>query len=189
MKLAAAYALAELAKLPVPEEVNIAYNARNLKFGKDYIIPKPVDPRLILHVAPAVAKAAMDTGIARKPIENWDAYQEELGKRLGLVNPLIQQIKGKARRNPKRVIFAEAENDKVLKAAEIVVEEGIAHPILLGDKNTITQMIKGMTWSFRVWKSLILNRTSRQKRGAFRQTSTMKKGNAGGVNQSFHWTS
>ncbi|MBK7214719.1 MAG: NADP-dependent malic enzyme [Bacteroidales bacterium] len=142
MKLAAAYALAELAKLPVPEEVNIAYNARNLKFGKDYIIPKPVDPRLILHVAPAVAKAAMDTGIARKPIENWDAYQEELGKRLGLVNPLIQQIKGKARRNPKRVIFAEAENYKVLKAAEIVVEEGIAHPILLGDKNTITQMIK-----------------------------------------------
>ena len=142
MKLAAAYALAELAKLPVPEEVNIAYNARNLKFGKDYIIPKPVDPRLILHVAPAVAKAAMDTGIARKPIENWDAYQEELGKRLGLVNPLIQQIKGKARRNPKRVIFAEAENYKVLKAAEIVVEEGIAQPILLGDKNTITQMIQ-----------------------------------------------
>lgn len=142
MKLAAAYALAELAKLPVPEEVNIAYNARNLKFGKDYIIPKPVDPRLILHVAPAVAKAAMDTGIARKPIEDWDAYQEELGKRLGLVNPLIQLIKGKARRNPKRVIFAEAENYKVLKAAEIVVEEGIAQPILLGDKITISQMIQ-----------------------------------------------
>ncbi len=142
MKLAAAYALAELAKLPVPEEVNIAYNARNLKFGTDYIIPKPSDPRLILHVAPAVAKAAMDTGVARKPIADWDAYQEELGKRLGLIKPLIQQIKGRARANPKRVVFAEAENYKVLKAAEIVIEEGIAHPILLGDKGIIQSMIK-----------------------------------------------
>lgn len=142
MKLAAAYALAELAKLPVPEEVNIAYNVRNLKFGKDYIIPKPCDPRLIMHVAPAVAKAAMDSGIARKSIEDWNAYQEELGKRLGLVNPLIQQIKGKAKRDPKRLVFAEAENYKVLKAAEIVMEEGIAHPILLGDKNMIHSMIK-----------------------------------------------
>lgn len=142
MKLAAAYALAELAKLPVPEEVNIAYNVRNLKFGRDYIIPKPCDPRLILHIAPAVAKAAMDTGIARKPIANWEAYQEELGKRLGLVNPLIQQIKGKAKRDPKRLLFAEAENYKILKAAEIVLEEGIAHPILLGDKQQITSMIK-----------------------------------------------
>ncbi len=142
MKLAAAHALADLAKLPVPEEVNVAYNIRNLKFGKDYIIPKPCDPRLILHIAPAVAKAAMDSGIARKSITDWDAYQEELGKRLGLINPLIQQIKGRARRDPKRVVFAEAENYKVLKAAEIVMEEGIAIPILLGDKAVITSMIR-----------------------------------------------
>jgi len=142
MKLAAAYALAELAKLPVPEEVNVAYNVRNLKFGKDYIIPKPCDPRLILHIAPAVARAAMETGIARRPITNWEAYQEELGKRLGLVNPLIQQIKGKAKRDPKRLLFAEAEHYKILKAAEIVLEEGIAHPILLGDRDQISSMIK-----------------------------------------------
>jgi len=104
MKLAAAHALAELAKLPVPEEVNIAYNTTNLKFGRDYIIPKPCDPRLIMHVASAVAKAAMETGVARKPITDWAAYETELGKRLGLVNPLIQFIKGKAKSKPKRVV-------------------------------------------------------------------------------------
>jgi malate dehydrogenase (oxaloacetate-decarboxylating)(NADP+) len=142
MKLAAAYALAELAKLPVPEEVNIAYQTTNLRFGKDYIIPKPNDPRLIIHVAPAVAKAAMDSGIARKPVEDWDSYREELSKRLGLSNPLIRQIKARAQRNPKRVVFAEAENYKILKAAEIVIEEGIAIPILLGNETVIRQMIK-----------------------------------------------
>jgi len=141
MKLAAAYALAELAKLPVPEEVNIAYQTTNLKFGKDYIIPKPNDPRLITHLAPAVAKAAMDSGIARKPITDWDAYREELSKRLGLSNPLLRQIKARAQRNPKRVVFAEAENYKILKAAEIVIEEGIAIPILLGNEKLIRQMI------------------------------------------------
>jgi malate dehydrogenase (oxaloacetate-decarboxylating)(NADP+) len=141
MKLAAAYALAELAKLPVPEEVNIAYQTTNLKFGKDYIIPKPNDPRLITHLAPAVAKAAMDSGIARKPISDWDAYREELSKRLGLSNPLVRQIKARAQRNPKRVVFAEAENYKILKAAEIVIEEGIAIPILLGNAKLIRQMI------------------------------------------------
>lgn len=141
MKLAAAYALADLARQPVPEEVNIAYQVTNLKFGRDYIIPKPSDPRLITHIAPAVAKAAMETGVARKPIVDWDAYNDELNKRLGLSNPLIRQIKARARKNPKRVVFAEAENYKILKAAEIVVEEGIAHPILLGDRNTILSMI------------------------------------------------
>ncbi len=142
MKLAAAYALADLAKMPVPEEVNIAYNTRNLKFGSEYIIPKPSDPRLILYVASAVAKAAMETGVARKPITDWPAYEAELNKRLGLTNPLIKQIKARAQANPKRVIFAEAENYKVLKAAEIVLEEGIAIPILLGNKTIITQMIE-----------------------------------------------
>jgi malate dehydrogenase (oxaloacetate-decarboxylating)(NADP+) len=141
MKLAAAYALAELAKLPVPEEVNIAYQTTNLKFGKDYIIPKPNDPRLITHLSPAVAKAAMDSGIARKPILDWDAYGEELNKRLGLSNPMVRQIKARAQRNPKRVVFAEAENYKILKAAEIVIEEGIAIPILLGNAKLIRQMI------------------------------------------------
>jgi malate dehydrogenase (oxaloacetate-decarboxylating)(NADP+) len=141
MKLATAYALADLAKLPVPEEVNIAYQSTNLHFGKDYIIPKPNDPRLITHLAPAVAKAAMDSGVARKPITDWDAYREELNKRLGLSNPLIRQIKARAQKNPKRVIFAEADHYKILKAAEIVLEEGIAIPILLGNKKLIRQMI------------------------------------------------
>lgn len=142
MKLAAAYALADLAKMPVPEEVNIAYNAKNLKFGNDYIIPKPSDPRLILYVATAVAKAAMETGVARKPITDWAAYEAELSKRLGLANPLIKQIKARAKSNPKRVVFAEAENYKVLKAAEIVLDEGIAKPILLGNKAIINSLIE-----------------------------------------------
>lgn len=141
MKLAAAHALADLAKQPVPEEVNVAYQVTNLKFGTDYIIPKPSDPRLITHVAPAVAKAAMDTGVARKPIENWDAYRDELNKRLGLSNPLIRQIKARAMKNPKRVVFAEAENYKILKAAEIVVDDGIAIPILLGNRQVILDLI------------------------------------------------
>ena len=142
MKLAAAYALADLAKMPVPEEVNIAYNTRNLKFGSEYIIPKPSDPRLIIYVATAVAKAAMETGVARKPITDWPAYEAELNKRLGLTNPLIKRIKARAQANPKRVVFAEAENYKILKAAEIVLEEGIAIPILLGNKTTILQLIE-----------------------------------------------
>lgn len=142
MKLAAARALADLAKQPVPEEVNITYQVTNLKFGREYVIPKPSDPRLITHVAPAVARAAMETGVARKPITDWDAYREELSKRLGLINPLIRQIKARAKKNPKRVIFAEAEHYKILKAAEIVMEEGIAIPILLGDRDVILGMIQ-----------------------------------------------
>ena len=142
MKLAAAYALADLAKMAVPEEVNIAYNATNLKFGSEYIIPKPSDPRLILFVAVAVAKAAMETGVARKPITDWPAYEAELVKRLGLANPLIKQIKARAQANPKRVVYAEAENYKVLKAAEIVLDEGIAIPILLGNKTIINKLIE-----------------------------------------------
>jgi malate dehydrogenase (oxaloacetate-decarboxylating)(NADP+) len=142
MKLAAARALADLAKQPVPEEVNIAYQVTNLKFGKEYIIPKPNDPRLITSIAPAVAKAAMDSGVARKPVVNWDAYRDELSKRLGLSNPLIRQIKARAMKNPKRVVFAEAENYKILKAAEIVLDDGIATPILLGSKEIIHELIE-----------------------------------------------
>ncbi len=142
MKLAASKALAELAKLPVPEEVNIAFQSTNLKFGHDYIIPKPTDPRLIVHVAPAVAKAAMDTGIARTPIVDWQKYNEELSKRLGISNPLIRQIKMSAKRDPKKVVFAEAENYKMLKAAEIVLNENLAHPILLGNEEQIKELIE-----------------------------------------------
>ncbi len=142
MKVAAAKALADLAQLPVPEEVNIAYSTNNLKFGKDYIIPKPTDPRLIEHLAPAVAKAAMDSGVARKPIEDWDAYRDELRKRLGISNPLIRQIKARAKNDPKRVVFAEAENYKMLKAAEIVQNEKIAIPILLGSEDVIRDLIQ-----------------------------------------------
>jgi len=141
MKLAAAHALAELAKQPVPEEVNIAYQVTNLKFGKEYIIPKPNDPRLITSIAPAVAMAAMETGVARNPIKSWDAYRDELNKRLGLSNPLIRQIKARAMKNPKRVVFAEAEHYKILKAAEIVLDDGIATPILLGSRELIQEMI------------------------------------------------
>jgi len=142
MKLAAAHALADLAKQPVPEEVNIAYSVTNLKFSKDYIIPKPSDPRLITHIAPAVAKAAMETGVARKPIQDWDVYRDELNKRLGLSNPLIRQIKARAKKNLKRVVFAEAENYKILKAAEIVIDDKIAIPILLGNREVILDLIK-----------------------------------------------
>jgi malate dehydrogenase (oxaloacetate-decarboxylating)(NADP+) len=142
MKLAASIALAQLAKEPVPEEVNIAFNVNNLKFGREYIIPKPTDPRLIERVAPAVAKAAMESGVAQKPITNWDAYVDELRKRLNLSNPLIRQIKTRAKHNPKRVVLADAENYKMLKAAEIVLNEGIAEPILLGRSHVIKQLIK-----------------------------------------------
>ncbi|MHC1708334.1 MAG: NADP-dependent malic enzyme [Bacteroidales bacterium] len=144
MKLAASKALAELAKMPVPDEVNMAYNTMNLHFGKDYIIPKPFDPRLITHVAPAVAKAAMDSGVALKPITDWDAYKEALGKRLGTINPLVRQIKSRASKNPKKVVFADAENYKMIKAAEICLNEGIAIPILLGNKEHISNLIREM---------------------------------------------
>ena len=141
MKLAASKALAQLAKEPVPEEVNIAYHEKNLKFGRDYIIPKPTDPRLIIHLAPAVAKAAMDTGVARKPVENWDLYREELSKRLGISNPLMRQIKGRAKRDIQRVVFGEAEDYNMLKAAEIVSNEKTAIPILLGNVDNIRELI------------------------------------------------
>ncbi len=142
MKLAAAKALAELTKLPVPEEVNAAYGGTHLAFGPEYIIPKPVDPRLITTVTVAVAKAAVESGVAKKKIDNWDQYAEDLTKRLGLYNPMIRQIRSKAKSNPKRVVFAEAEHYKVLKAAEICIEEGIARPILLGNIDRIHKMIE-----------------------------------------------
>jgi malate dehydrogenase (oxaloacetate-decarboxylating)(NADP+) len=132
MKLAAVKALADLAKLAVPDIVNMAYNQKNISFGPDYIIPKPVDPRLLATVAPAVAKAAIESGVAKYPIQNWDQYVVELNKRLGLDNQLIRALGTKARKDPKRLVFAEADNQKILKAASIIYDEGIAYPILLG---------------------------------------------------------
>ncbi len=142
MKKAAVYAIASLAKMDVPEDVNTAYNAKNLKFGMDYIIPKPLDPRLITVVAPAVAKAAMETNIAQEPITDWDAYKVELENRLGHGNKLIRDVNEKARQNPKKVVFAEATNFNVLKAAQVVVHEKLAKPILLGNVEVINQLIE-----------------------------------------------
>lgn len=134
MKLAAAKALACLAKKPVPDIVNLAYNEKSLSFGPDYIIPKPVDPRLITTVSMAVAKAAMESGVATKPISNWEAYELQLAKRLGLDNQVMKFILKRAKSKPKRILFADAENLKVLKAVREVLDEGIAKPILLGSR-------------------------------------------------------
>ncbi|MGZ4054586.1 MAG: NADP-dependent malic enzyme [Bacteroidia bacterium] len=141
MKLAAVYAIAGLAKEAVPETVNLAYDSKNITFGPEYIIPKPIDPRLIYTVAPAVAKAAIESGVAQHKITNWDAYVQELINRLGLDNKLIRNITNKAKQNPKRVVFAEADHYKILKAAQQVADEGIAKPILLGDVEKIKKLI------------------------------------------------
>ncbi|HQS24035.1 MAG: NADP-dependent malic enzyme [Sphingobacteriia bacterium 24-36-13] len=140
MKLAAVRALAELAKTAVPDIVNLAYNQSNMSFGPLYIIPKPLDPRLLSTIAPAVAKAAIESGVAQKTITNWDGYVLELNKRLGLDNQLFRVVSNKARRDPKRLVFAEADNLKILKAATIIYDEGIAYPILLGDPEKINRI-------------------------------------------------
>jgi malate dehydrogenase (oxaloacetate-decarboxylating)(NADP+) len=137
MKLAATLAIANLAKEPVPDYVNLAYGSKNLSFGPDYIIPKPIDNRLISAVSSAVAKAAIDSGVAKKKIENWDAYIAELENRLGKDNKLMRSLANKAKSNPKRVVFGEADTYKILKAAQVVRDEGIAKPILLGKKEKI----------------------------------------------------
>lgn len=142
MKIAAVYAIAELAKKSVPESVYQTYGSQNLSFGADYIIPKPTDPRLITEVAPAVAKAAIDSGVARFKIDNWEAYKNELRKRLGLDEGLLRGLTEKAKRNPKRVVYAEADQYKILRAVQVVIEEGIAEPILLGNKKKINQLIE-----------------------------------------------
>jgi malate dehydrogenase (oxaloacetate-decarboxylating)(NADP+) len=140
MKMAAVKALAEMAKWPVPDIVTMAYNEKNLSFGPNYIIPKPLDPRLLATVSPAVAKAAMESGVAQHPIADWEAYESDLNNRLGLDNQVMRVIGNKARRDPKRIVFAEADNIKILKAAQIVFDEGIGYPILLGDEAKIRQI-------------------------------------------------
>lgn len=142
MKLAAVYAIANLTKEAVPDSVNLAYGIKNITFGADYIIPKPLDHRLISTVAPAVAKAAIQSGVAQKNITDWEAYKTELNNRLGLDNKLIRSIANRAKQNPKRVVFAEADHYKILKAAQQVKDEGIAKPILLGDPEKIQELIE-----------------------------------------------
>ncbi len=142
MKLAAVKAIAALAKESIPEEVIEAYGEKSISFGREQIIPKPLDPRLIYYVAPAVAKAAMESGVARLPIDDWEHYEMELKNRLGIDNKLIRNITEKAQRSPKRVVFAEADNIKILKAAQTAAEEGVANPLLLGNKEVIEQLIE-----------------------------------------------
>ncbi len=141
MKIACVHALAELAKEKVPESVLTAYNARNIVYGREYLIPKPMDPRLITRVAPAVAKAAIESGVARKTITDWEAYTEELGHRLGSENKLISMMIDKAKQDPKKVAFPDASEFNVLKAAYIAQQEGIATPILIGNEEKIRKLI------------------------------------------------
>lgn len=148
MKLAAVKAIASLAKETIPEEVVEAYGEKSISFGREQIIPKPLDPRLIYYVAPAVAKAAMDSKVAKNPISDWEAYEMELKNRLGLDNKLIRNITEKAQSNPKRVVFAEADNIKILKAAQTAWEDGVAFPILLGKKSKIERLMNEYSIEF-----------------------------------------
>ncbi len=142
MKLAAVNAIAALAKQPVPEMVLKAYASATMKFGKEYLIPKPLDPRLITTISPAVAKAAIDSGVARTGIEDWDKYNEALLDRIGVDQRLISRVIVRARKDPKRVVFAEADDINILKAAQMAIDEGVAIPILLGNKKVISEMIR-----------------------------------------------
>lgn len=141
MKIASAKAIAELAHEMVPETVNEAYAEKNLSFGRNYLIPKPLDPRLITSVSCAVARAAMESGVARKPIKDFEAYKVQLEQRVGIYESLSKSIMAKAQKNPKRVVFAEADTYKILKAAQILHDEGVAIPILLGNKKKIQTII------------------------------------------------
>jgi len=142
MKLAAAKAIAKLAKEPVPDIVNKAYGESKMGFGRMYLIPKPLDPRLITTIAPAVAKAAMESGVAKFPIKDWDAYELELQERIGIDQRLMSVVIARAKKDPKRVVFAEADNRKILKAAQIIRDEKIGNPILLGNREKILALIE-----------------------------------------------
>ena len=150
MKMAAVLALSALAKETVPEFVNIAYDKTKLTFNKDYIIPKPFDPRLITKIPPMVAKAAMDSGVAQQPIENWDKYEEELHSRLYSDKKIVRLLLNRAKANPKKIVFAEADHIDVLKAAQIVSEEGIGFPVLLGNVDIINELRKEIEYDDKV---------------------------------------
>ncbi len=164
MKLAAVKAIASLAKELIPEEVIEAYGDKNISFGREQIIPKPLDARLIYYVAPAVAKAAMDSGVAKNPITDWDAYEQELKTRLGLDTKLIRDLTLKAQSNPKKVVFAEADNYKILKAAQFAADENIAFPILLGERSKIEGMIKEYALDFNDYVIIDPKSAEEQKR-------------------------
>jgi malate dehydrogenase (oxaloacetate-decarboxylating)(NADP+) len=165
MKMAATRALAALAKEPVPYTVMKAYRLENLKFGRDYIIPKPFDPRVLLWEAPAVAQAAMDTGVARKPIDI-EKYREELEARLGLSRKVMRVMINKAKTAPKRIVYPEGEFPAILKACEIILDEGIAHPILLGDPKRVQERIEEMRLNLRFGIDII-NPMSSPKFGVY----------------------
>lgn len=150
MKMAAVEALAQLTKHVVPEQVNIAYGETRLTFGRDYIIPKPFDPRLIVEVPPAVAKAAMESGVAKDPITDWDKYRDQLMERLGSDNKLVKLLTNRAKLDPKRVVYAEADHLDVMKAAQIAYDEGIAIPILLGRRETILNLMAEIEFDAKV---------------------------------------
>ena len=147
MKLAAVHALANLAKETLPEHLNILYGKTNIKFGREYIIPKPFDHRLITEVPPAVAKAAMESGVAKEPITDWDAYKERLAERLGTGSKLMRMLMTRAKEDPKTIIIAEADHLDVLKAAQIIHDDGIGKPILLGNKKIIKELMKEINFT------------------------------------------
>ena len=140
MKVAAVHAIANLARKTVPDVVNSAYNLKKISFGRDYIIPKPLDPRLLTEVAPAVAQAAIESGVAKRIIADWDAYKAKLRELMGYDNKLLRQFTEMARQNPKRVVFAEGSHENMLKAAVLAKEEGICYPILLGNEERIEKL-------------------------------------------------
>ena len=167
MKMAAVVALAKLAKEPVPEQVNIAYGETKFTFGREYIIPKPFDPRLISVVPPAVAKAAMESGIALSPITDWEEYKSSLEERMGSDNKLVRMLINRAKTEPKRVVYAEADHLDVLKAAQIAYEEGMVTPILLGDKETILELKKEIEFNEEVEIIDPKSEEQKERRAAF----------------------
>jgi malate dehydrogenase (oxaloacetate-decarboxylating)(NADP+) len=163
MKIAAVYALAELAKQAVPEQVNITYGEKHLEFGRTYIIPKPFDTRLIEVVPLAVAKAAVASGVAKEPIKDWEKYREQLAERLGSGSKWMKKLVNRAKQNPKRVVFAEADQLNVLKAAQIAYDEGICIPILLGNKQTIKSLMTEINFDVSEKEVLILDPKSEEQ--------------------------
>jgi malate dehydrogenase (oxaloacetate-decarboxylating)(NADP+) len=152
MKMAAVRALAKLAKEKVPEVVLHAYGGKEFSFGPEYIIPKPFDPRVLWYVAPAVAKAAMDTGVARKPIEDFEAYKEQLQERLGFSTEIVRVMLHKARKSPKKIVYAEGEEEKIIRAAHSVYEENIGLPVLLGNESVIKSKIKELEYDEKIFE-------------------------------------
>ncbi|TAH25522.1 MAG: NADP-dependent malic enzyme [Cytophagales bacterium] len=174
MKLAAVHAIANLAKETIPDIVSKAYGDDKINFGRQYLIPKPLDPRLITTISPAVAKAAMDSGIAKFHITDWEAYDEQLQKRIGIDQKLMSRIISRAKQSPKRIVFAEADHPKILKAAQILVDEGIANPILLGNVDRIKKIIEEHNLDLK--DCVIINPTDdKEKRKLYAETLYKKR--------------